>query len=470
MKKHLLLVLFGFLALPGVAQVRVAPMTDSVDYKTLHRDYAMAVNTKEQLTTRGMAFQKIMGDYWTDFNRFLKKKNFRPVAAFYINTETYFRTDGHADLLFYQFMDRDMRLPASVSTVFLELLSAYLAERPLPVRSALVFSPFWVGGGIYISAPGVRKTPVGAGIIGDLAGAAQTTRPDTVKIIYFGGLELEQVPDVIYRFVNAEEISLGGNYLTALPVRLTAMPKLQKLDLMSNRLMDDSVFFTRNKSIKSINMQKNSLTRVPTSIHQNRRLESLWLGNNDMSQLADNSFRGLRRLNDLNLYSAGLTQLPKSIGKLKRLTVLDMYYNHLTALPKQLNRLKKLDQLALAYNDLSELPASLSKLRRLRTLFVHHNKLGTLPDQFSQLSNLHVLDLSYNGLTVVPPVLGAMPALEELDLNNNSLQDFPPVLLSIKNLKRVYMGGNPLFGKEAMSSPYAPQIKQLEANNTLVTY
>ena len=470
MNKHLFFVLFGLMTVPVWAQVNVAPMRDTVDYKTLHQTYALAVSPKEQLTTRGMAFQKLAGDYWEDFRRFLKQKNFRPASSFYLNTEVFFRADGHADLLLYQYMIPNQRPPAAVEKTLFELLSAYLAERPFPVRSSLVWSPFRVGTGIMISTPEVRKTPVGAGIIGDLATAAQTTRPDTVKIVQFGGLELEQVPDVLYRFVNAEEVNLGNNYLTALPARVTALPKLQRLNLMSNRLMDDSVFFARNKSIKSINVQKNSLTRVPVSLRQNRRLESLWLGNNDLAELDNNSFRGLRRLNDLNLYSAGLTLLPKSIGTLKRLTVLDMYYNRLANLPKQISRLKRLDQLALAYNDLTELPTAMSRMRRLRTLYIHHNKLGTLPSQFSKLTNLHVLDLGYNGLTAVPPVLGAMPALEELDLNNNNLQDFPPVLLSIKTLKRVYMGSNPLFGKEAMNSPFAFKIKQLEANNTLVTY
>ena len=80
-------------------------------------------------------------------------------------------------------------------------------------------------------------------MLGDLAKASRTTRPDTVKIVQFGGLDLEQVPPVIYRFTNAEEFNLGSNYLTAIPAQLTTLPKLQRLNLMSNRLQDDSVFF-----------------------------------------------------------------------------------------------------------------------------------------------------------------------------------------------------------------------------------
>ena len=470
MKKHLFSVWFGLIMIPGLAQVKVSPTNDSVDYKTLYRTYAPAVGPGENAVARDVVFQKLTADYWNDFRRFLKQNNFRPATPFMLNVQGFFRADGHADLLLYQYMVNGQRPPASTETVFISLLSAYLAEYPLSVRSSLIWTPFRIGSNLYVSTPEPRKTPRGAGIIGDLAEASRTTRPDTVKIIQFGGLDLDQVPPVIYRFTNAEEINLGTNYLTALPAKLTALPRLQRLNLMSNRLVDDSVFFSRNKSVRSINMQKNSLTRVPKTVRQNRRLESLWLGNNNLTQLSTNSFRGLRRLTDLNLYGAGLPRLPKSIGQVKRLKVLDLYYNHLTALPKQLNRLKRLDQLALAYNDLRELPASMSKLRRLRTLFVHHNKLDNLPQQFSQLANLHVLDLGYNELTVVPPVLSSLPALEELDLNNNNLQEFPTVLLSIRRLKRVYLGSNPLFGREAMSSPYAPMIKQLEANKTQVTY
>ena len=470
MKKHLFFVLFGLMTVPGWAQVKVAPMSDSVDYKLLNRTYAPAIGPGENAVTRDVIFQKISTDYWNDFRRFLKQKNFRPATPFMLNIQGFFRADGHADLLLYQHMANGVRPPASTEAVLLSLLSTYLAEYPLPVSSSLVWTPFRIGSNLYISAPEARKTPKGAGIMGDLAEASRTTRPDTVKIIQFGGLDLDQVPPVIYRFTNAEEINLGNNYLTSVPAQLTTLPKLQRLNLMSNRLQDDSLFFTRNKSLKSLNVQKNSLTQMPLSVRQNRRLESLWLGNNNLVQLQGNAFRHLRRLTDLNLYGARLTQLPKSIGKLKRLTVLDLYYNQLTDLPKQLSRLKKLDQLALAYNNLSTLPVSISRLHRLRTLFMHHNKLVSLPQQFGKLTNLHVLDLGYNELLVVPPVLRSLPALEELDLNNNNLQEFPAVLLSIKNLKRVYLGSNPLFGREAMSSSYAPMIKQLEANKTLVTY
>lgn len=470
MKTILLLAVFGLLTLISRAQVIVAPMDKSIDYKALYQLYPLAVSARDRATSRDLAFQKLSEDYWSDFRRFLKKRGFRPDSAFYMHTESFFRADGRVERLHYQYVIRDNRPSAKTEQLFLALLTEYLTDRPLPVSSSLVWAPFRLGSGLSIAPPSVRATPKGTGVLGDLTTATRTTRPDTIKTIAFAGLDLDRVPDVLQRFVNAEEINLGNNYLTSLPAWLTALPKLQRLNLMSNRLGEDSVFFSRNKVLTSVNLQKNSLTRIPSAVQQNRRLESLWLGNNDLSVLNLDDIRRLRRLNDLNLYNTGLTQLPKTVRRLKHVKVLDLYYNNLTQLPRQLKRMKRLEQLALAHNKLTELPPSLSRLHRLRTLFVHHNRLTQLPVQLAGLKNLTVLDLGYNSFTVAPSSLGSFPALEELDLNNNNLQEFPTVLLAIKNLKRVYLSSNPLFGHEAMTSPYAPQIKQLEDRQTLVTY
>ncbi|QMW05177.1 leucine-rich repeat domain-containing protein [Spirosoma foliorum] len=474
MKKYLLLVLFGLITVSGKAQVNVRPMSDSsVAYKTLSKEYPQAVSLRERATLRDLVFQKLLEDYWGDFRRFLKKRNFRPDSSIIWNTEVFFRADGHADWLLYQysqFSRPTTRLPKEKEQTLITLLTEYLNQHALPVSSRYVWSPFRLGGVLIITGPSSRKLPKGRGVIGDLASANQTTRPDTVKTISFGGLELEQVPDVIYRFTNVEEIHLGGNYLTSLPAKVTALPKLQRLNLLSNRLTEDSLFFTRNKVVKSINLQRNSLTGIPASISQNRRLESLWLGNNDLVDLNLKPLHSLRQLNDLNLYNVGLTQIPKTIGRLKHVKVLDLYYNKFTELPRQLGRMKRLEQLAIAHNNLKEIPVSFAKLRRLQVLYAHHNHLNQLPTKLKRLQRLHVLDLGYNELITAPSVLGALSGLEELSLNNNNLQDFPTVLLSLKNLKHVYMSSNPLWGREAMSSPYASQIKQLEANNTEVKY
>ncbi len=309
------------------------------------------------------------------------------------------------------------------------------------------------------------------GTIGTLEAARLTTRPDTVKILFFNQLNLKTIPEEVYRFTNLEELDLSKNYLTALPVRLTVdLPNLQKLSFLVNQLGDDSVFLTKNNRLKALTLQGNKLTRIPKSVRNCRALESLWMGNNSLAVLNVRALRGLKHLTDLNFYNAALTTLPRAIRRLKTVRVLDLYYNNLTEVPRQLGRMRALTELALAHNRLTALPPALAKLSWLHTLFVHHNQLSDLPPQLAQLPALRQLDLGYNRFSHVPDVVLQMPGLESLNLGNNNIQTLPSTLAGLKKLRVLYLRSNPVSTFDGKTGPYAPLIEALEANKTEVLY
>lgn len=476
MKKYLFFVLFGLITVTGVAQDRIVLLRDTTRLgisvseleKKYPRAFAQVAGQEGVFTRTGKMFLDTVDIRQQRFFKFIERNKKRlPMLGIMIQTQEFIRPDGTYDRVLCEFSGRE--LTDEQEGQVLQLVAEWYGQHPFPIKTKTGFQ--WGGMTVLGSVPQKRTVRQGAGIISTLEAAQRTNRLDTVKILAFALLELKSIPDVVYRFPNLEELDLSRNLLNELPARVTAdIPNLKKLSLLYNSIPDDSVFFTPNKHLLALNLQGNRLTRIPASVSLNRQLESLWMGNNDLNELNTKPLRRLRQLNDLNLYNAGLTRLPKTIRQLKRVKVLDLYYNKFTELPRQVGKMKRLEQLAIAYNDLKELPASLAKLRRLQVLFAHHNRLSQLPTEFSRLQQLRVLDLGYNWFTVVPNILGSLPALEELDLNNNNLQEFPTVLLPMKNLKKVYMGSNPLFGREAMNSPYAPQIKQLEANNTQVSY
>ena len=471
MKKPLLLLLFVLVALPGWAQVKVAAHSTMSEtaIKQLKHQYPPAIGPLEQATSKDMAYQKAQGDFWIDFNRFLHKANFKLDQQAVLFIDGYFQADGQADVVLYR-VSSDKLVTVVEEQQLATLLANFLSKRKLSVNSTPGSSLFRLSTGYNLPSNKQRVRKVAPGEINDLPAAVQTNRPDTVRKIDFSGMNLDTIPKVLYQFTNVEEIDLGANSLTSLPAALFSLVKLKRLNLSTNRLSEDSLHFSRNKTVASVNLQRNLLTRVPPSICYNRRLESLWLGNNDLTSLDIKTLRRLRRLTDLNLYNAGLTTLPKTIGRLKRVKVLDLYYNKITELPRQLGKMKRLEQLAVAYNDLKELPVSLAKLRRLQKLYAHHNRISQLPDSFAKLKNLQTLDIGYNWFSVVPPVLASLPALEELDLNNNNLQELPASLGALKGLKKLYLRSNPLTRNDANAGPYAPIIRQLEANQTEVFY
>ncbi|GAB3013281.1 leucine-rich repeat domain-containing protein [Spirosoma pulveris] len=476
MKTGLFFVLFGLITLSCLAQDRIVLLRDTtrlhLSVAELNKKYPPAfpskVGEKSVFECHGKMFMDSMHAGQQRFFSFIERNKKRlPKPGILIQTQEFIRPDGSYDRVFCDFSGSD--LTDQQEFQLLQLVAEWYGQHPFPIKTPAGFR--WGGMTMLGNVNPKRTVRRGTGIISTLEAAEKTTRPDTVTMLAFNQLNLTSIPDIVYRFPKLEELDLSKNNLHELPARLTAdIPNLKRLSVLYNSIPNDSVFITRNKHLVSLNLQGNKLTRIPESVRQNRRLESLWMGNNRLADLNVKTLRRMRRLTDLNLYNAGLTALPKSIGQLKRVKVLDLYYNKLTRLPDRLGRMKRLEQLAIAHNELHELPASLARLRRLQVLFAHHNRISQLPDDFKKLNKLRVLDLGYNWFNVAPPAIGSLSALEEVDFNNNNLREFPTALILLRNLKKVYLGSNPLFGTEAMSSPYASQIRQLEANKTQVTY
>ncbi len=476
MKPVFLSVLFGLLTLPVVAQDRIVLLRDTTRLHLspagLEKQYAPAfarvVGEKGVFERHGKMFMDTMNIRHQQFFNFIERNRKRlPVQGIMVQTQEFIRPDGTYDRVFCEFSGRE--LTDQQEGHLLQLMAEWYGQHPFPITSRNGFK--WSGMTVLGNVPQKRTVRRGTGIISTLEAAEQTTRPDTVTMLAFNQLELTSIPEVVYRFPKLAELDLSKNNLHELPARLTAtIPTLKRLSVLYNAIPNDSVFISRNKHLVSLNLQGNKLTKVPPSIRKNRRLESLWLGNNKLTELNIKTLRRLHRLSDLNLYNAGLTQLPRTIGRLRHVRILDLYYNNFTTLPEQIGRMKRLEQLAVAHNGLHDLPASLGKLHRLSVLFAHHNRISKLPAEFQRLTNLHVLDLGYNWLSVAPPVLKSLSSLEELSLNNNELRAFPDMLKTMKGLKKVYLGSNPLFGQEALSSPYAPLIKELQASKMEVLY
>ncbi|WP_097126054.1 leucine-rich repeat domain-containing protein [Spirosoma fluviale] len=476
MKAYLLFVLFGLLALPVLAQDRIVLLRDTTRLQLSPAElgkkyppaFARVAGEKGVFERHGKMFMDTMNARTQRFYRYIEtNKKQLPMLGIMLQTQEFVRPDGTFDRVFFDFSGMD--LTDQQEGQLLNFVAQWYGQNPFPFKTTSGFR--WQYMTVMGSVPPKRIGRSGPGTISTLEAAEKTTRPDTVTMLAFNQLDLTSVPEIVYRFPKLEELDLSKNNLHELPARLTAdIPTLKRLSVLYNSIPNDSVFITRNKHLVSLNLQGNKLTRIPESVRQNRRLESLWMGNNSLTGVDTKTLRRMRRLTDLNLYNAGLTELPKTVNRLKRVKVLDLYYNKLTRLPDQIGRMKRLEQLAIAHNDLHELPASLARLRRLQVLFAHHNRISQLPDDFKKLNQLRVLNLGYNWFNVVPSTIGSLSALEEVDFNNNNLREFPTALILLRNLKKVYLGSNPLFGSEAMNSPYANQIRQLEANNTQVTY
>jgi hypothetical protein len=303
----------------------------------------------------------------------------------------------------------------------------------------------------------------------DVKSALAYTDTSGIKKIFFHQLELENVPEVIYRFPNAEELYLSGNKLTRVTIDFKRLPRLRQLFLDGNLLTNDSLALTENKTLQLLNIRENKLTDIPKASRQCLRLFSLWLGGNKLTGLSNRSFRKLKQVRDLNFYKSDIAVLPKGIKKMKNLEVLDLYYNRLETLPASLIKLGQLRELAISYNQLRVLPKGIGRLGQVHTLYAHHNKLRALPGGVTRMQQIKILDLGYNVFTGFPVEIASLDSLHELDISSNNLAEFPEKLLGMKKLGKLYLRGNPFVGKD-IEKKYANQLGLLKGRNVEVFY
>ncbi|MCF2443132.1 leucine-rich repeat domain-containing protein [Dyadobacter sp. CY345] len=320
--------------------------------------------------------------------------------------------------------------------------------------------------GKFIVKREVRKTDSSVVTIEDALVFVDTLK---IKRIFFNQLDLNSLPEVIYRFPNLEELYLSNNGLEMVQIDFTKLPRLKQLHIQNNVLTNDGLVLSKNSTLEVLNIRENKFTNIPDAARNCKKLASLWLGGNSLSALSNRSFKKLKQIRDLNFYKSELAVLPKGIKKMKNLEVLDLYYNQFEKLPNSLTKLKNITHLAISHNQITTLPPKMNRLKKVHTFYAHHNRLSALPESISKMNKINILDLGFNWFTNFPAELASLQDLKELDISSNNFSAFPEKLLEIKKLDKLYLQGNPFVGKD-MDIKYEHQLGVLKKNNVEVFY
>ena len=142
----------------------------------------------------------------------------------------------------------------------------------------------------------------------------------------------------------------------------------------------------------------------------------------------------------LNLFSCGLSIIPKEIELFTSLKRIFIRGNNLNTITEELFSLPSLEILDLSENQLTELPKSINLLSSLKELHLESNQLNFLPETIGSLKSLEILDLSENKLKSVPNSIGEMHQLKTLDLSGNKIEELPDSIGKLKSLDILFLG------------------------------
>ena len=209
------------------------------------------------------------------------------------------------------------------------------------------------------------------------------------------------------RFPRLQKLSLGQNFLRAIPSQVKELTALTHLDLQLNVMEPVPDVFAELAKDDSSVIQVLNMDRVCVSTIVDGREQPLLLGEQAMTSLS--RLKQLRSLvlanNAFSLDDRGMAIL----GRMNQLEELSLK-NTLMSLTDQgrqaLSRLTRLRSLNLSFNELGQAP-DVARMRMLEKLILQSTGLTQWPEGLSFLMNRHAtplrwINLSDNNLTELP--------------------------------------------------------------------
>ena len=250
--------------------------------------------------------------------------------------------------------------------------------------------------------------------------------------------------DLRFKLQNLEELDLRNCGLQQLPISLSSLTALKKLDLSRNGKLKSlpKDIGLKLQNLEELHLSRCGLQQLPISLSNLTALKKLDLSGNSEDLLEDEGFN-LQNLEELDLQNCSLQQLPICSSNLTALKKLDLSRNSkLKNLPEDIGfKLQNLEELHLSWCGLQQLPVSLSNLTALEKLDLCGNtKLKNIPEAMGfQLQNLKELNLSWCDLQQLPISLTTLTALKKLDLSGNSkLKNIPEDIgFKLQNLEEL---------------------------------
>lgn len=177
--------------------------------------------------------------------------------------------------------------------------------------------------------------------------------------------------------------------------KLQSLANLRILNLYDNCLTDvDGIGLLSQTPIEEINLGCNKLSTLPLEFGSLKTLKSLWLDDNNFETFPT-CVCSLKELTTLRMSGNSIKYVPPLISSVSKLEILALDNNEINEFPEGLVQLSELKHLWLRQNKLIELPDDLDKLVSLITLSISSNSIEVIPSCAAQLKRYDPINASF---------------------------------------------------------------------------
>ncbi|XP_067932876.1 leucine-rich repeat protein lrrA-like [Watersipora subatra] len=243
------------------------------------------------------------------------------------------------------------------------------------------------------------------------------TKLNSLEELDLSNDQINELPDSFIQLQKLKVLRITGvsklsipHGLQTFPEVVTKLTSLEELDLSNHQINELPDSLGSLKSLKKLNLFGNPFEVLPESITSLSSLEELDLSRCKISQLPE-SFIQLQKLKVMRI--TGYFEL----SKISSDTFGNFKLHGLQTFPEVVTKLTSLEELDLSSNGINELPDSFIQLQKLKVLGI--TGCSQLSDDMFSYSFL------FHGLQTFPEVVTKLTSLEELDLSGNRIKELP---------------------------------------------
>ncbi|WP_210411127.1 DUF4132 domain-containing protein [Leptospira kmetyi] len=235
----------------------------------------------------------------------------------------------------------------------------------------------------------------------------------------------------------SEKLKIDVNQSVDLMNEILGLEFLEDLEIHNVSEIPDRLGSLKNLNDLEIRESKN-LKTIPSSLGELTSLTRLTIERTGISTLPD-SLANLKNLTNLYVqHNEKLEGLPDCIGSLQSLKLLWASYNREgedkkgkrpLEISNAIGNLENLDELNLCSNGLSELPPGLAKLKNLTELELNFNVFKNIPECIFEMENLEVLQMIYCPIRSIPKEFTKLENLSRIELEGHEIKNVPEEIL-----------------------------------------